>query len=50
MTNKNKSNDVLCKVANRNKVIYFTGSLKNVLKRWSDRLNKFKVDIDMIKV
>ena len=48
--NKNKSDDVLCKVANRNKVIYYRESSKNVLKRWSECLNKFKVDIDMIRV
>ena len=45
VTTKNKSDDILCKLANRNKVMHYRGSSKNVLKRWNDCLNKFKVDI-----
>ena len=35
-TTKDKADRILCKIATKNKVSYFRGSKKNVLKRWND--------------
>lgn len=35
----------LCNIAKENKILYFRGSKNNVLKRWNDCINKFKVKV-----
>jgi spore coat polysaccharide biosynthesis protein SpsF len=47
-TTKNKADLVLCNLAIKNKILYFRGSEKNVLKRWCDCFKKYKVDIAII--
>jgi len=45
VTTKRKSDDILCKLAIKNKALYYRGASKNILKRWNDCLKKFKADI-----
>jgi len=44
-TTKNKEDNILCEYAKKNKIYYFRGSEKNVLKRWNDCIEFYKIDI-----
>lgn len=45
----NDKNDVqLCNLATKNKIIYFRGSKRNVLKRWHDCFKKYQINIAMM--
>ena len=45
LTTKNKSDDILCNLAKKNKIMYYRGSSNNVLKRWYDCGISFDADI-----
>jgi len=47
-TTNDKTDHILCKLAIKNKILYFRGSKKNVLKRWNDCFKKHKLDIAII--
>jgi spore coat polysaccharide biosynthesis protein SpsF (cytidylyltransferase family) len=47
-TTKDKADSILCNIAKKNKVFYFRGSKKNVLKRWNDCISNFNVSIAAI--
>ncbi len=47
-TTKDKADRILCNIATKNKVSYFRGSKKNVLKRWNDCILNFNVSIALI--
>lgn len=48
LTTQNKSDDVLCNLAKKNKIAHYRGSTDNVLKRWYDCMISFNVDIAII--
>ena len=47
-TTKDKSDQILCNIAIKNKISYFQGSKKNVLKRWNDCILNYNIDIALI--
>ena len=47
-TTKNKSDNILCNLAKKNRIAYFRGSKKNVLKRWNDCIINFNISIAII--
>jgi spore coat polysaccharide biosynthesis protein SpsF len=48
LTTKNKSDDTLCNLAKKNKIMHYRGSTNNVLKRWYDCMISFNADIAII--
>lgn len=48
LTTKDKSDDILCRLANKNNINFYRGPSKNVLKRWYDCVLSFGVDIAII--
>ena len=47
-TTENKSDNILCNLARKNRIAYFRGSKKNVLKRWNDCISNFNISIAII--